>query len=785
MRKGYLKKAMFLALATVMCAGLAGCGKKVKTTTEDPKTAKQNVFSYANYEIDFPSNGQDTYFDISGIDSYGDTTFAIASTYDYNTGDNINYLVDIETETGKTSTVLIEKPDLTGLSEHPDTEDYYEYLYYGSFKAVSGMIVGTCNFSSSYYDESGNYVGNDKSLLCAWNTDGKYIWSADISEEMKADYLNLSNGFVANDNYYVIANGNTSDGKEIKAILGIDKNGKVVSKNDIAANTNLNTIFPLRDGRFVAFYYDDQYMQKAAFYDLNSGNLGEEAVVPATLFTGGYTKIQPGFDSDFIYSSNQGIYKFNIGDTESTKLFDPINSDLNGYNVDDFVFLDKDHFIGAYSNIDSYNSEVALFTYVDPSTIPDKKIISMAVYYLGSDVRKRVVDFNKTSDTYRIVVEDYSQYASQDDWMAGYTKLNNDILAGKVPAILFMDPNAGIDYESFAKKGLLADIDSLIQKDPELSQYSYLQNVFDAYAISGKHYLVVPTFNYNTFMISSKMAGGKTQLTVDEFIELCKNAPAGSMPYEYTTKAQFLNQVMNYDGCEFIDPATKKCQFDSPEFVKLIEYAATLPEEANYDDDFYTDYYDNFRSGKIIFSQLYLSDVNTYQTQKYNMYYGDGTIIGFPTKENQPGTINNAGNTFALTNGSNIDGAWEFARFYLTPEYQDALDYSIPVLESSFDNWLAKGMERPYWEDENGIKNYYDNTYYVDGVEKIIPVMTQEDIDYLRNVITSCSKRGYNNEQIMSIIEEECSACFAGQKSASEVCAIIQSRVQLYINENN
>ena len=168
------------------------------------------------------------------------------------------------------------------------------------------------------------------------------------------------------------------------------------------------------------------------------------------------------------------------------------------------------------------------------------------------------------------------------------------------------------------------------------------------------------------------------------------------------------------------------------------------------------------------------------------MYFGDGTVVGFPTKENQPGIISSSGLSFTITNSKNIDGAWEFARYYLTPEYQESMGtYAIPVLQSAFDAWLAKGMERPYWEDENGIKNYYDNTYTVDGIDKVIPVMTQEDVDHLRDIITSCTKSSYNNEQIMSIIEEECSACFAGQKTAADVCAIIQSRVQLYINENN
>ena len=94
-------------------------------------------------------------------------------------------------------------------------------------------------------------------------------------------------------------------------------------------------------------------------------------------------------------------------------------------------------------------------------------------------------------------------------------------------------------------------------------------------------------------------------------------------------------------------------------------------------------------------------------------------------------------------------------------------------------------MEKPYWEDENHVKQYYTNTYIVDGVEHEIPVMTSEEVEQVKNIIKSTHKTNYNNENINAIVEEESSAFFAGQKTAKDVAGIIQSRAQIYINENN
>ncbi|MBR6382116.1 MAG: hypothetical protein IKS07_10660, partial [Lachnospiraceae bacterium] len=135
------------------------------------------------------------------------------------------------------------------------------------------------------------------------------------------------------------------------------------------------------------------------------------------------------------------------------------------------------------------------------------------------------------------------------------------------------------------------------------------------------------------------------------------------------------------------------------------------------------------------------------------------------------------------------DGAWQFVRYYLTPEYQnteeDEYDYEIPVLSAAFDQWIENGSKRNSYEDENGNKVEYEDTYYVDGVEKTIPNMTASDKEAFRQAILNCHRRYFYDNDIRSIIEEEASAVFAKQKTASDVASIIQSRVQLYVNENS
>ena len=55
--------------------------------------------------------------------------------------------------------------------------------------------------------------------------------------------------------------------------------------------------------------------------------------------------------------------------------------------------------------------------------------------YLDWNLRSMIVEYNKTNDEYRINVVDYSEYATDDDYNAGVTKLTTEIISGSVPDI--------------------------------------------------------------------------------------------------------------------------------------------------------------------------------------------------------------------------------------------------------------------------------------------------------------------------------------------------------------
>ena len=168
-----------------------------------------------------------------------------------------------------------------------------------------------------------------------------------------------------------------------------------------------------------------------------------------------------------------------------------------------------------------------------------------------------------------------------------------------------------------------------------------------------------------------------------------------------------------------------------------------------------------------------------------NGYFGDDVkFVGFPT-ESGNGAYLQASTTYALSSKSaNLDGAWQFVRYYLTDEYQNEVPY-FPVNKALFLEKSKAAMERPYWEDENGEKQYYDNTMNINGEEIVISPLSQEQLDKVIEYSEAGNNRYYYNESVANIVNEEMGAFYSGQKSAQDVANIIQSRVQIYVDENN
>ena len=668
-----------------------------------------------------------------------------------------------------------DKPD-EGAGDGEYTQQYSDMYTSGCTIDESGVYF-VLETSSYAFDADGNYVDLGNTLeLCAYTLDGAERYRTMLNEDQNQDYMYFDYVLVGKDGGIALVGNNT--------LMTVDGQGNVSAKTELNSTGGWTQgAFVGKDGAINLICVNDSYT-KLSLKKINfttGADMGEEELPD---FLNNYG-IKGGQSYDLILTNSMGMYGYNLGDADVTPVFSYINSDITSDSMGNLVEAGEGKIIATYYDPDTYMTKLAVLNHVDPADIPDKEVLTLACYYLDYNLRRRVVDFNKESELYRITIKDYSSYASMDDYTAGYTQLNNDILAGQMPDILVLDAY-NMPVESYIAKGLFADISKLIEKDEELNMDDYLTNVFDAYKVDGKLYSIIPSFSIATVIGKASMVGDTPGWTMEDLQALMAKYPDASPFGEDMSRSTMLNYSMIFSGAHFVDRTSGACNFNSEEFISLLDFLTQFPEETETDDDYWMNYETQWRDGRSLLMSANIGNFRNYN-QFAKGYFGEKvTPIGFPTGEGN-GAVIEADSQYAISAKSgNIDGAWEFLRYYLTEEYQSSDEFSwrFPVLKSAMEKRMEEAQERPYWEDEDGNKQYYDDTWYIGGEEFVIDPMTKEEAQELYDYIISVNKAYYTDESLVNIIEEEAAAYFKGQKSAAEVADIIQSRAKIYISES-
>ena len=609
----------------------------------------------------------------------------------------------------------------------------------------------------------------------------------DLQSDESGEYLYLNRVFAADDTVWLLISGDHNYLKELSPD-GTVGDKKELSEETMAVLDYSDNIFLRADGSFLIMYRDENDWAKLFIttYDIKTDTLGEAVTMPASLSYNGYNGITAGTSSDLFFSNSNGVYSYNLGDEEVTLRMNYVNSDVNIVGFDGMVEIDDKSFFGVYREDYSNEVEAGLFTYVDPAEIADKAVIVMAGNYINTNYKQRIIEFNRSSEDYRIVLKEYDSYNSYDDYNAGYTQLNNDIITGGMPDILLADSSLPVD--NYVAKGLLADISKLISKDEELSQTEFLQNVWDAYSVNGKLYYVIPRFAVVTMAAKTELVGDGSDWSMEKLKSVLAGMGENAQAIGEVSRDDFMNLAMQFCGSDFIDVETGKCNFNSDDFIAMMEFAKTLPEEFNWDevgDDYWSSYESQYRDNRTLLMQTYIGDFNNLTYQLNGYMGGEFTFVGFPTQTGN-GAYINAYDTMVLSAKSKVlDGAWEFVRYYLTDEYQGELSYGLPVNKKIYLEKSVQATKRPTytdWETKEEVE--YDQTMYINGEDIIIPPLSEEQLKQVLDYMETVNTKYYYNESVLNIINEEMGSFYSGQKSAADAAAIIQSRVQLYVDES-
>ena len=432
---------------------------------------------------------------------------------------------------------------------------------------------------------------------------------------------------------------------------------------------------------------------------------------------------------------------------------------------------------------ETWEASVSFLEKVPPEEVVDKIIITMGMVYTDYEIRSKVIAFNKASDKYRIRMIEYYEYNNEADWNAGQKMFNNDIITSNAPDIIVI--NSGMPVDSFMDKGVFLNLNPYIESDPDVNKEDMAPNVLALGSRGDDTYILTGAFTISTMAMKKSLVPNGETITLAELRQL--EQKYGTLAFRDATRNDVLYYAMEMNYSEFLDLKTGKCDFNTPAFYELLEYAKQYPEEIDWesmDDNYWMESETAIRDNKALLSYYTVGYFNNMAWTEQGVFGEDVALVGFPGSAGNTGAIYPYFQMAISNDCEHPEEAWQFMRQFYTYEGQKEIDYGAPLNLKVMDERLEQAQQRPYWIDDDGNKVEYDETYWIGDQEIIIQPLSAERAQELKEYTLSVDKLYYYDSSISDIIAEEAAPFFAGQKTAEQAADIIQSRVQIYVNEN-
>lgn len=428
-------------------------------------------------------------------------------------------------------------------------------------------------------------------------------------------------------------------------------------------------------------------------------------------------------------------------------------------------------------------TSICLLTPTDAAEVPARTVVTYGGFSLTPSEQEAIAAFNRESKDCYISVIDYAQMGST--YQEVLPVIITDILTGNAPDIITQSELVG----RLGAAGLLEDLWPYIEGDPELGRDALMLRPLQALEQGGKLYQIAETFAFETLVGARDIVGDRMSWTPEDFWVALEAMPEGCRPLGlgYSgTRIEFFQKLVSMESGTLLDWEAGTCHFDSQEFRDLLEFCAAFPEEQ----------IQTFEAREILNGNQMLMQalctsfdfINEYET----LFGGEFSFIGYPNRQGRVGSRFAMYQTFALSAScQNKEAAWSFLRTKLIPhvfELDSSNFTAFPINKEDFQRVAELHMtpkmevgrdgvlrEVPRWR--SGIISGEDR------VEFLYDHITQEQYDQLMALYEATEGVHLWDYSTLDIITEMAGAYFTGDKTLEETAALIQNRMELYVNE--
>lgn len=801
------KKGIGVLFAAVLLVGLAACSKNDSVKDTDYKNYVFKEVSAIEmpqdsniYMEEMGTDGSKVYMAfVETIYEEGDFTGEI---YDGTDQDDILIQPKGTPAEESSSEESVQNEEIEEISEdeetdssaewegeevYPEYDDSVEYAFYTNVYLKKYDLQGTKTDEVTIRLEDGVSIGSlvvmpEKQCIYMATFDAKQEWNICIygmdgvlQNQKEMDTGSEVYGFyvgamvVADDGSLIIANDRTI------SIYAPDLSSKKVVEN----SEYIYSIEKAGDGSIYAFLEQDNEENIECIIhkiDLNEGKLTETKNIPQNFF---YSNLNPGVGVyDFIINQEDGLYGYQFTDNSLKKIMGFIESDVYSQYTQEGLLVNETTALIPYVDPETWcMTDILVYEKVAPEEVTDKEILTLGMLYYDQSVAGMVIDYNKKSETSKILIKQYMQNSLE--WEDVKKAYHNDLITGNCPDIVVMSGDME-EYYTYIDKGIFASLDEYMETDAEVKKDDIFPNIKSALSKNDKMYAVTPNFYVTTLGMKSKYVQENGRISFKELQEL--EGRLNTKAFHEMDREQLIYQMISMGYRDFMDIRTGKCNF-SASFTQALEYIAQYPEIVEYEEITDYSYYDTiYRNDVALLSYVYLTDFSGFNRMEKGVFGEEITLVGFPGEEGTGAALNIEYLLSISAKSKYKEEAWSFIRQFMLNDYIKEHNYYFPGRISLCEEFMEEAMS-PYYTDEFGNEVEKNDLYWIGDNEIELEPISKERAAYVMEYIKTVDTVIYGNYKVSDMIKEEAAPFFEGQKTAEQATDIIQSRVQTYINE--
>ena len=510
------------------------------------------------------------------------------------------------------------------------------------------------------------------------------------------------------------------------------------------------------DGYNYGLGHDDNSIFLAVEDD--DGSLNERQIISIDKSTGKMSSEKIGIESDKDFAT------IRIGDSkEELYVFDPMDGKYdvwqNGSIIKtiDFSYCDWNHYELCNSN-PRYLSDSAIILekvyelsectsgkpcvlYILTTKDPLSRTILRAASLHGFTRldSEAIIEFNRTSEDCYIVADNRYIEDKYDSRYLATDSMQRDISSGYGPDILI---GFG-ETVQLNRPDMLVDLNGYIDGGSGIDRTGYFNNIFKAFETNGELYQMPLDVSIYGLRIDDQIepdtASGKG-FTVDEYIQFIRTVNADPL-LVINDRVLFTNLLFN-----------NMSGYDNETMCDILAYIKEAPRSGL---SAYS------RDTGIVFIKDRIDLVSSCAQGE------DWKIYGFPSADGC-GPAMMIFDSIGISSSSEYkDEAWDFIKICLGYDNQCRIN-TIPVNRTAFDHYINQEF------------------YMYDDSDRAYPVsLSPSQALLFKDLVESIDHCIVEDSEVQVIVDEEVQGYFEGDRSADDCVRIIESRVQLLIDERN